>query len=227
MSNNPSVKKFMRGIFNLHPPTPRYSSVWDVSKVLSYLKTLGPVSEMSLKQLTFKAVALLALASVQRVQSLTALEISFIEFYHDRMVLNSSVLLKTSTPKNPYQQYIINCYKDKSLCPVLFIKEYIHRTKQLRKSEKLFVSFKTFKSVSSSTIARWLTSVLLSSGIDTSKYKAHSFRSASSSAAKRAGLSVNEILKHANWKSANTFHKFYYKKTESNKGFTEAVLSAK
>ena len=104
LSSNPAIKKFMKGIFNIRPPIPRYSSVWDVSKVLSYLKTLSPISDISLKQLTLKCVALLALASVQRVQSIASLEISYIEFFHDKMVLNSSVLLKTSTPKNPYQQ---------------------------------------------------------------------------------------------------------------------------
>ena len=227
LSNNPAIKKFMKGVFNIRPPKPRYNSVWDVSKLLSYLKTLFPTSEISIKQLTLKCVALLALTSVQRIQSLASLEISCIEFFDDKIVLNTSVLLKTSTPKNPYQQYIINCYKDKSLCPVLCLKEYLHRTKKVRKSKKLFVSFKTFKSVSSSTIARWLTLVLVSSGIDTSIYKAHSYRSASSSAAKRAGMSVNNILKHANWKSANTFYKFYYKKTDSSKNFTDSVFSTK
>ena len=52
------------------------------------------------------------------------------------------------------------------------------------------------------------------------KFKAHSYRAASSSAAKRAGMSLNDILKTANWASATTFRKFYYKDVEVNNTYT-------
>ncbi|CAG2203473.1 unnamed protein product [Mytilus edulis] len=68
----------------------------------------------------------------------------------------------------------------------------------------------TLKAVTSCSIARWLKLVLSNAGINVLKFKAHSYRSASSSAAKRAGISLNDILKTANWASAQTFKKFYY-----------------
>ena len=47
-------------------------------------------------------------------------------------------------------------------------------------------------------------------GIDTNKYKAHSTRSASSTAMKRAGMTIQAILAKANWsKKSNTFRRFY------------------
>ena len=39
--NNPNlISRYMRGLGNVIPPKPRYSVIWDVSKVLVYLSTL-------------------------------------------------------------------------------------------------------------------------------------------------------------------------------------------
>ena len=49
-----SASRFMKGIFHLRPPQPIYTKTWNVSKVLSYLKSFGPNDSLSLKQLTLK-----------------------------------------------------------------------------------------------------------------------------------------------------------------------------
>ena len=57
---------------------------------------------------------------------------------------------------------------------------------------------------------RWLITGMEKAGIDTNKYKAHSTRSASSTAMKRAGMTIQAILAKANWsKKSNTFRRFY------------------
>lgn len=48
-----------------------------------------------------------------------------------------------------------------------------------------------------------------------SGYGAHSTRSASTSAALEAGLSVKDIMNVADWSNASTFNKFYKKITVS------------
>jgi len=63
----------------------------------------------------------------------------------------------------------------------------------------------------SSTVARWLKSLLEASGIDTSIFSAHSVRGASSYAAGSAGISTSDILKAAGWSSESTFPQFYYR----------------
>lgn len=55
---------------------------------------------------------------------------------------------------------------------------------------------KETNSVSSSTIARWLKEVLHLAGIDTSIFKAHSYRSASTSAAFSCGISLGLTQTH-------------------------------
>ena len=44
------VSQFIKGIFHLRPPQSRYTKTWDVNKVLSYLRSLGPNNSLSLKQ---------------------------------------------------------------------------------------------------------------------------------------------------------------------------------
>jgi len=48
-------------------------------------------------------------------------------------------------------------------------------------------------------------------GINTSVYKAHSTRAASTSKALAQGMSTQQIVKCANWDRASTFNKFYRK----------------
>jgi len=58
-------------------------------------------------------------------------------------------------------------------------------------------------------------------GVDITAFKAHSTRSASTSAAHNAGISVADIMKAADWKRATTFRRFYHK----NSSFGQAILS--
>lgn len=208
----------MKGLFNLRPPMPRYSFTWDVSKVLDYLSTLFPLKDLSLKMLTLKLVALLALSSALRAQSLTCLNIENMTLSRNSVSFVVKTLQKTSKLGNVVQNIEINSYHRDNICPVFTLSHYLDRTKDIRLTNIVLISFKTRKSVTTSTIARWLKYILQLSGIDTKQFKAHSYRGASTSAAYKSGISVKDILKTANWKSAKTFHKFYLRTviTDSN-----------
>ena len=65
--------------------------------------------------------------------------------------------------------------------------------------------------MSSSTIARWLKVCLKNAGVDTSKFQADSIRTAATTKACLFGLTVEDILKAADWSSQGVFQKFYYK----------------
>ena len=98
-------------------------------------------------------------------------------------------------------------------CPVRTLDKYLDKTKQLRENEnRLFISFiKPHKAVTSSSIARWLRTILEEIGIDSSIFGAHSTCGASASAAARGGVTLEEILKAANWSSESVFQRFYHK----------------
>ena len=76
VGQNPLVCRLLKGVFQSRPPKPKYTEVWDVQVVLTYLATLHPVESLTLKQLTLKLVMLLLLVSGQRGQTIHLLDIN-------------------------------------------------------------------------------------------------------------------------------------------------------
>ena len=54
-------------------------------------------------------------------------------------------------------------------------------------------------------------SALTKAGVDTSIFKAHSVRVATTTAAALAGISIPEILEAGDWSSQSVFERFYYR----------------
>lgn len=225
IGKHPLVTRFMRGVFKLRPPRPKYNSTWDVNIVLSHLRGVDNKS-CSIKQLTLKCAMLLALCTGQRVQTLEALRISNLTAGENKRSFIVDKILKTSRPG--HSNLVINVcrYAEESIiCPVACLDEYVNRTKVLRETQdELFISFaKPYKSVSVQTIARWLTLTLSACGIN-KFYTAHSTRAASTSKAASA-TDINTVLHMAGWASARTFAKFYNKPVlEEAETFVNAVL---
>ncbi|XP_068723749.1 uncharacterized protein [Montipora capricornis] len=108
-----------------------------------------------------------------------------------------------------------------ALSPIIFPSggEYVRRTKPLQCSSRLFISYqKPHASVTTDTVGRWLRKVLENSGLDVSKYGAHSTRAASTSAAKTVNISIQSIMDAAGWSNAETFRKFYDKPMDTEAG---------
>lgn len=222
-SDNKMIVRFMRSVFLHKPAKPRYIMIWDVSVVLCYLQKLMPLSRLSLKLLTFKTLALIALATAPRAQTLCSLTLDNMFIQQQAVVFTFTDILKTSKT-GQYYSIRIEHYLEENICPMHTLLYYVKKTADIRKSKKVFVSYVTFNAVSSSTLARWLKNVLSLAGIDITKYKAHSYRGASASAAYNKGCSIREILKTADWKSSKNFHKFYCRNLESGISYNDAVF---
>lgn len=65
------MSRFMKGIFRMEPPAPRLSSTRDVKRLLEFLATLDPPASLTLKMLSFKLAALLALTSSAHAHKLS------------------------------------------------------------------------------------------------------------------------------------------------------------
>ena len=104
-----------------------------------------------------------------------------------------------------------------SICPVLSLKDYLVRTAPLRAvdAKYMFIQLrKPYKSVSSQTLARWITSIMADAGVDTTTFRQHSTRSASAawleSGTKK--MSVAQICKQGQWYSlTTTYRKLYHR----------------
>ena len=59
IGQHPLVTRLIKGIFNVRPPMPRYSSTWDVQVILDYLESCGQSENLTLKLLTLLSSLLL------------------------------------------------------------------------------------------------------------------------------------------------------------------------
>ena len=227
VGQHPLVTRLMKGVFNDRPPLPRYTCTWNVQTVLSYISSWGSNDSLSLKQLSWKTAMLLALTRPSRSADLSQLSLSGKQYKPAGVTFTPSSLAKQSRQGKPITEFFFPSFQhDSGLCPVVTLKAYEERTVTCRGAEtKLFLALiKPHKAVTSSTIARWLKSLLEAAGIDTSVFTAHSVRGASSSAAANLGITTNDILKAADWSSESVFQRFYYKPTE-DPSYGRAVLS--
>ena len=41
LSDHPMISRYLKGIFNRHPPLPKYTQIWDINQVLDYYTNLN------------------------------------------------------------------------------------------------------------------------------------------------------------------------------------------
>lgn len=177
------VVRFLKGVFNLKPPTPRYSTFWDPDIILELLQQdqYCPAKTIPLKLLSHKCIMLLLLSSGQRLDTLHKIRMNDIIINQCVMNINIPALLKTSTPGFRTTKLIFRPFSNKGLCIFRYIKVYMQRTAALRKpgEEVLFLTYqKPHSTASKATLTRWVKALLSASGIDASHFRAHSARGA-------------------------------------------------
>ena len=214
---HPLVCWLVKGGYERNPPKPRYNHFWDVNVVFDCLKSWGANSGLTLKRLSFKLTILLLLVSSQRGQTIVHLDTEDMEV-SDRVVFKMKVLLKHNRVGDPLDSLIFRPFGGcKRLCVVRALKAYLKRTATFRTYSQLLLSFaRPHGPISRDTLSRWTLEMLKVSGIDTERYKGHSTRGASTSAARRLGVPLNLILRQASWKSADSFARFYDKELDKD-----------
>ena len=234
-SKHPLVSRFMAGASNLRTVTRSLFPSWDLVIVLDGLgrPPFEPLESSSMKLLSFKTILLLALTTAKRVSDLHALSVSpeCMRFGND----GRKVLLKPNLAFVPKNRVVIHepvelvafhpppftGVEDERLhrlCPVRALKLYCERTRTMRTSSQLFVSYgqskNTRKAVAKPTLSRWIVEAI-KLAYDCAKVpvpeglRAHGTRGVSTSWAAARGVSVQEICTAANWSSPSTFAVFY------------------
>nr|CAH7768327.1 unnamed protein product [Callosobruchus chinensis] len=197
IGNDFRIKRFLKGVQNWRPITPKYNATWNPAVVLRYLEQLMPNHTLSLQVLTYKLVTLLALVSAHRLR-----------------------LLRVKQPVLILPRFEEN----QAVCVVNALEIYLQKTCQLRGScTKLFIQLKKpHREVSSQTLSRWIKTTLTDSGVDT-KYSRH----AATSSACRAGVSIDIIRTTAGWSTgSNSFFKFYNRPLFNRNCFSQTVLNS-
>ena len=231
VGQHPLVVQLLKGMVNIRPPVPKYSHTWDVAQVTKYLSSLGNSTSLSLKQLSEKLAMLFALSCPERVSSLSRLDLRFCRLLPEGISFTLTTPRKRGSPDEIATAFFASFPSNKKLCPKSTLQHYLQRTKKYRtiippsEPDLVFVSYvKPHKPITSSTLSRWLRETIKEAGINTDIFKAHSVRGASTTAAANKNVPLKDILTMADWSSASTFQKFYYKPVfKANYG--QAVLS--
>ena len=202
VGQHPMIKRLLRGAYNTRPPIPRYKSTWKVSQVIAWLDSLLN-RDLSLLDLSIKTVTLCVLTRPCRSAELANMDVSSF-----RLTPEGATILPLTPPKQcqavrPVKDYFFPIFtENNSICPAATLQAYLQRTGQIggEKEEHFFLtSTEPHRPASSATIARWIKTALTRAGIDTTIFRAHSARGASTSAAAEAGVSIPEILEAADW----------------------------
>ena len=211
------LNKLLKTIHDDTPSMPRYTAIWDVNKVLTFISAMRTDNIMLLSQ---KLATLLMLLSGNRVNMLTHMHIT-----EGNMILTDeecsfrfTKALKHTRPGIKNDIMTFRSFKENiSLCPVHTIMKYLQLRSVLCGDSNLFIRTRPpYAAAHHDTIARWIKTTLKDAGIDTDIYKAHSCRHASTSAASIGGVSLKTIMGSASWSNDNTFYKHYKKEIDSD-----------
>ena len=177
-----------------------------------------------------KLIGLLSLATAQRVQTLHSIKLSNIHEHSLGLEIFISDQIKTSKPGREQPCLLLPTFTDHpEWCLVRTIKSYIEctRNKREQSEDSLFISYMNpFKAVAKPTVSRWIKSILSQSGININLFSAHSTRHASTSAAARRGVDVDQIRQRAGWTpSSSTFSRFYNRPVDNRASFANALIN--
>ena len=209
----------MKGVFNLQPPMPKYKVTWDVDIVLDYLCMLPSNGDFNLQQLSHKLVMLMTLTNAGRCSDLATLNLSFCSISGNSSRFVIPGLTRSCRSGPPLEATYPAFTENPQLCPVQTLKAYMLRTQPLRQSanplrerELLFISVrKPHNPVGPATLGRWLRGIMHQSSIDTNVFSAHLTRGAANSKARIVGVSLENIIKAANWSNTSAFSRFYHR----------------
>ena len=133
---HPLVCRFLKGVYEQRPALPRYIAIWNVGEVLNYLTTMVHVTELTLKDLTLKLTMLLCLLTAQRCQTVQLFDIKFIHELERKYQVTVQQKLKQSRLGQHLEPIVLlEFVPDRKLCVITHLREYLKRTKSLRRSK--------------------------------------------------------------------------------------------
>ena len=154
-----------------------------MSVVFGYIIKQKSVQSLSLNELNHSLAFLLCLSG-QRCQTIYKHSLDNMSIADSKITFVISETLKHTRAGTHQRPLEFLAYPDEqNQCIVTQLKVYLDKTKSLRNAERqLFVSsIKPQKAVSWDTISQWIKNFMTAAGIDTSIYKSHTTRAASTS----------------------------------------------
>ena len=239
ISTNPAITHLLKGMFAQRPPRQRLAPSWSINDVLAKLAghPYEPIQDAPLEALLHKTLFLVAAASARRRSELHALSVrsGFIRFTPAGVSLipnpqflakNQSESFSPSPIFLPRIESTSSVAEDRLVCPVRALKWYIHKTKNLRTSDVLFILPRSpYSPASKDTISKWLVRLILPHASPMESVRAHDVRAQATSTAWFRGIPLPDIMAAASWKTPSSFVACYLTDVISQEGnFARSVL---
>ncbi|KAM9974177.1 hypothetical protein ACTFIR_003893 [Dictyostelium discoideum] len=226
--NDPFITRIMTGIHKLRPSSAKYQEIWDANQVFKHLSTITVIPKYTYTALLKKTLVLCKMFGLARSSDLVKWSFNGLIITPDSIkgpVINAkeqrkgvlSILELTSLDDTNSQ-----------VCPVRHLSTYLRASKGRRKphsGDSVFIQNEG-KPLDVKEINIIVLSTLSSSGIDISKFKSHSTRSAMASLLLSNNVPFHVIKKMGRWKSNDTVDTFYDKRIigEKSGGFLNTVV---
>lgn len=211
LSSHVLVKHVLKSI-SLKKPAVHKKMVWNIDILVSFLQNYN-IDKNNLFQTSRHCAVLLLLCSGRRVHDLTLLSTDeeHYEKHDDHVILWPNFGSKTDN--SDYRQSgwkLLKNSKCNNLDPVFWVNhcnDLLLDKRNAANTTNLFIHLRgPTKAASRTVIGGWVKSLLSEAGIIASP---GSIRSAVASKNWADNLPIDEILSRGNWRSGNTFRKFY------------------
>lgn len=214
LSSHPIVLKIIKGISAsrlIHPSR----STWDISTLLNWIRDHRPSSQ-SFFEVSRHLAILFLLASGRRVHDLTLLQLDSTHFQASDDFIILWPCFGSKTDSNSFQQsgwrFTMAPAEDHLWCIPYWMRIFhTLRAKRIGSTliPSLFIStYGRVRQASRALIAGWVSTALKAANIP---FPPGSFRAAVNSSLARDNLPLDVIMMRGNWRSADTFLRYYYK----------------
>ncbi|KAM9974228.1 hypothetical protein ACTFIR_003944 [Dictyostelium discoideum] len=203
--NDPFITRIMTGIHKLRPSSAKYQEIWDANQVFKYLFTIKVIPKYTYTALLKKTLVLCKIFGLARSSDL-------VKWSFNGLVITPDSIKGPVVNAKEQRKGVLSILELTSLddinsqvCPVRHLSTYLRASKGRRKPHSGDSVFKM-------RINIIVLSTLSSSGIDISKFKSHSTRSAMASLLLSNNVPFHVVKKMGRWKSNDTVDTFYDKR---------------
>ncbi|KAM9954871.1 hypothetical protein ACTFIW_000974 [Dictyostelium discoideum] len=226
--NDPFITIIMTGIHKLRPSSAKYQEIWDANQVFKHLSTIKVIPKYTYTALLKKTLVLCKMFGLARSSDL-------VKWSFNGLIITPDSIKGPVVNAKEQRKGVLSILELTSLddtnsqvCPVRHLSTYLRASKGRRmphSGDYVFIQIEG-KPLDIKEINIIVLSTLSSSGIDISKFKSHSTRSAMASLLLSNNVPFHVVKKMGRWKSNDTVDTFYDKRIigEKSGGFLNTVV---
>ncbi|KAN0033197.1 hypothetical protein ACTFIV_005208 [Dictyostelium citrinum] len=231
ISHDPFITRIMTGIHKLRPASAKYNEIWDANLVFRYLSTINIYPRFTFSALLHKTLVLCKMFGLARSSDLVKWSFKALKVTTDSIkgpVINAKEQRNTKNADISILELTSLEDANLSVCPVRHLATYLRSSSKKRTSksgDSVFIQADGTP-LQVDDINKVVISTLSKSGIDVTKFKSHSTRSAMASLLLSNNIPFHVVKKMGRWKSNDTVDTFYDKKIigEKSGGFLNTVV---